>query len=60
MRGSRRKSIARYVDTNFPMLSKTTVYTEQADGTRVCQSATRRAVIQHIKNNYKKKQKGLL
>jgi len=58
MRGSRRKDIAKYVDETFPMLSKTTIYRENITGAIVLNPACRRGLVQRIKRNYKKKQRG--
>lgn len=58
MRGSRRKDIAKYVDTMFPMLSKEPIYKRRADGMIELHPSTRRCIIQRIKRGYKKKQRG--
>jgi hypothetical protein len=59
MRGTRAKSIRRYVRDNFPMLSDATLHYVKPDGTTWCHPSCKRALIQQIKNNYKKQQKGV-
>lgn len=58
MRGLRRKDIEKYVDQVFPFLAQTPIYHMRPSGQIVLGPECRRALVQRIKRNYKKKQRG--
>lgn len=58
MRGSRRKDIAKYVKSMYGMLPERGLYKESPRGFIILSPLTQRAIIQNIKRNYKKRQRG--
>jgi len=58
MRGKRAKSIRRYVDETFPMLSDEPLYKQRPDGQIVLHPSCKRGVYVNIKRNYKKRARG--
>jgi hypothetical protein len=59
MRGTRAKSLRKYVAATFPFLPTGSQYQQRADGVIHLVQRSQRALYQFVKANYKRSKKGL-
>ena len=58
MRGTRAKSIRKYVAASFPFLPEGALYRQRPDGVIEVAKQCVRFMVQHVKGNYKRRKRG--